>query len=173
MSQNALFIRFYSRMDAEEFSRMMMPWRARLLKRACELSGNADIAEDLVQEVMLRLWEIRHRLPRHPNVEALALTLLRNKWNDYWRRKQLVITDEKLVGRYTGTSNTCDDVELIGQIVESLPPLQQKIFRMKEIEGYEKEEIMLVTGCTDDSLRQNLSRARRKIRELFIKITTT
>lgn len=173
MSQNGLFIRLYSRMNAEEFSRMMMPRRARLLQRASELSGDADIAEDLVQEVMLRLWEIRHQLPRHPNVEALALTLLRNKWNDYWRRKQLVVTDEKLVGRYTGTSNTCDDVELIGQIVESLPPLQQKIFRMKEIEGYEKEEIMLVTGCTDDSLRQNLSRARRKIRELFIKITTT
>ena len=62
-------------------------------------------------------------------------------------------------------------MEVIEFIIDNLPPLQQKIFRMKEIEGYEKEEIMLLTGCTDESLRQNLSRARKKIREQFIKMT--
>lgn len=45
-------------------------------------------------------------------------------------------------------------MELIDLIVGYLPPLQQQIFRMKEIEGYEKEEIMLVTGCSNESLRQ-------------------
>ena len=61
-------------------------------------------------------------------------------------------------------------MEFIDIIVSHLPPLQQQIFRMKEIEGYEKEEIMLVTGCSDESLRQNLSRARRRIKEQFIKM---
>ena len=63
-----------------------------------------------------------------------------------------------------------EDMELIRMIIESLPPLQSRIFRMKEIEGYTKEEIIKITGCTDESLRQNLSRARKKIREEFIKI---
>ena len=150
----------------------MMPKRAKLLQRAMELSGNADTAEDLVQEVLLRLWEIRQQLTLHPNVGALALTILRNKWNDYWRRRQFIVNNEELINRHTGITEAHDDIELINRIVESLPPLQQQIFRMKEIEGYEKEEIMLVTGCTDESLRQNLSRARHKIRELFIKMTT-
>lgn len=150
----------------------MMPKRAKLLQRAMELSGNADTTEDLVQEVLLRLWEIRQQLTLHPNVDALALTILRNKWNDYWRRRQFIVNNEELINRHTGITEAHDDIELINRIVESLPPLQQQIFRMKEIEGYEKEEIMLVTGCTNDSLRQNLSRARHKIRELFIKMTT-
>ena len=41
---------------------------------------------------------------------------------------------------------------------------------MKEIEGYTADEIMLITGCTADNLRRNLSRARTKIRETYIKI---
>ena len=42
---------------------------------------------------------------------------------------------------------------------------------MKEMEGYESEEIQQITGCSADSVRKNLSRARRKIREDYIKLT--
>ena len=41
---------------------------------------------------------------------------------------------------------------------------------MKEVEGYTADEIMQITGCTADNLRRNLSRARMKIRETYIKI---
>ena len=63
-----------------------------------------------------------------------------------------------------------DEVNLIRQIVAQLPPLQQQIFRMKEIEGYTADEIMQITGCTADNLRKNLSRARLKIRETYMNI---
>ena len=58
-----------------------------------------------------------------------------------------------------------DEARLIRNIVDQLPPLQQLIFRMKEIEGYTADEIMQITGCSADNLRRNLSRARTKIRE--------
>ena len=60
---------------------------------------------------------------------------------------------------------------MIRLIVDHLPPLQGRLFRMKEIEGYGNEEIMQITGCTPESLRQNLSRARRKIIADFAKLT--
>jgi RNA polymerase sigma-70 factor (ECF subfamily) len=71
------------------------------------------------------------------------------------------------------TDNTVelkDEISIIRSIVDTLPPLQAQVFRMKEIEGYENEELIKIIGCTLDSLRQNLSRARKKIREEFIKI---
>lgn len=55
--------------------------------------------------------------------------------------------------------------------MDRLPPLQAQILRMKEIEGYDKEEIIKITGCTPESLRQNLSRARRRIKEEFMRIS--
>ncbi len=63
-----------------------------------------------------------------------------------------------------------DSVRLVGRIVDQLPPLQRQIFRMKEIEGYEMEEIMQIVGCSADNLRKNLSRARLRIREVYMRI---
>jgi RNA polymerase sigma-70 factor (ECF subfamily) len=159
-------------MKAEEFHKTFVPLRDRLLQQALRLSAHdADTSDDLVQETLLRLWELRDKLSHHPNVEALASTILRNKWNDHWRRSQHTLNDEQLLKNLQdNTANPPDDMELIDIIVSHLPPLQQQIFRMKEIEGYEKEEIMLVTGCSDESLRQNLSRARKRIRELYIRM---
>ena len=69
------------------------------------------------------------------------------------------------------TAERHDEAELVRLIVEHLPPLQARIFRMKEIEGYDSKEIMQITGCSAESLRQNLSRARRKILSDFTKLT--
>ena len=67
-------------MKAEEFHKMFVPLRGRLLQQALHLSAHdADTAEDLVQETLLRLWELRDDLTKHPNVEALASIILRNK----------------------------------------------------------------------------------------------
>ena len=68
------------------------------------------------------------------------------------------------------SAETKDSVRLVGRIVDQLPPLQRQIFRMKEIEGYEMEEIMQIVGCSADNLRKNLSRARLRIREVYMRI---
>ena len=57
------------------------------------------------------------------------------------------------------------------RIVDTLPALQRMIFRMKEIEGYDAGEIMQITGCSAENLRKNLSRARMRIREEFVRLT--
>ena len=160
-------------MNTKEFNSVMKLLRQRLLNKARQLSGNDDVAEDLVQETLIGLWQMRQELERHPNVEALALTIVRNKWTDYWRREQRMQNGDLRIERQTTGTDIREDIELIKQIVDSLPPLQQQIFRLKEMEGYEKEEICQITGCSEESLRQNLSRARRRIRELFIKLNNT
>ena len=65
-----------------------------------------------------------------------------------------------------------DDMELIQHIVDHLPPLQQQVFQLKEIDGYENEEIAKICNCKPEALRQNLSRARRHIQKEFIRLTT-
>jgi len=113
-------------MRTEEFNHIILPMRSNLKAYALRLTESDDNAEDLVQEVMLRLWDMRLNIKAEDN--------------------------------------------LIKQIVAQLPPLQQQIFRMKEIEGYTADEIMQITGCTADNLRKNLSRARLKIRETYMNI---
>ena len=161
-------------MTSEEFSHIIMPMRPELLARA-QAGATADQgAEDLVQETLLRLWGQRSKLASHPNPRALALLILRNLMRDHHRRRRLERGHATLP---TGQAysdpqpDVSSDLQLVARIVDSLPPLQQRIFRMKEMEGYGRDEIRQILGCTDESLRQNLSRARRRIKEEFIRLT--
>lgn len=161
------------KIDLSTFNRKIIPIRSRLLKRAGQLLGNDSDAEDIVQETMLKLWSIRDQLDSHPNVEALAMTILRNKANDLWRQRQKFTGMPQETGTESYTAEARSDMELIGLIVEHLPPLQRSVFRMKEIEGYEAEEIISIIGCSPEALRQNMSRARRKIREEFVRLSNS
>ena len=153
-------------MKPEEFNHIIIPMRATLEELARRMTADDSRAEDLVQDVLLKLWSMRDTLERYDSKEALAAAILKNKARDMWRHDSLergtaFDGGEPIVENHS-TEQT-DEVELVRRIVEHLPPLQQKLFRMKEIEGYDSREITQITGCTAESLRQNLSRARRKI----------
>lgn len=158
----------------EEFNRTIIPLRDELKSFARRLTGDDYSAEDLVQETMLKLWSMRTTLHGQESNRALAMTILRNKFNDQWRHSKLE-TGKAATTDYTDEgwrlTEVKDEADLIRTIVEHLPELQRRIFKMKEIEGYDNAEIMNITNCSAESLRQNLSRARRKIREDFIRLT--
>lgn len=75
------------------------------------------------------------------------------------------------IGREDLRVEARDQIGMVSDIIDHLPPLQQRLFRMKEIEGYTADEIMRITGCSAANLRKNLSRARIAIRTQFIHIT--
>ena len=132
-------------MTTEDFYHTIIPLRDDLLRYAVSLTASSDDADDLAQETLLRLWDMRERLDAGDNLRAMAVTMLRNRF--------------------------CDQIGLVSDIIDHLPPLQQRLFRMKEIEGYTADEIMRITGCSAANLRKNLSRARIAIRTQFIHIT--
>lgn len=159
-------------MEIERFNIEFVSLRQELLAYAITLAGDNDLAEDLVQETLLKLWSQRERLAKHPQPKALAMSILKNQLHDEWRRKQaqpLPTADVQTVE--DNTVELTDEVALIAHIVDTLPPLQRQIFKMKELEGYDQQEIMAITGCSPESLRQNLSRARRHIRQAYIRLT--
>lgn len=147
-----------------------------MLHQARKLIGDAEDAEDVVQDVLLRLWSRRDELDRCRNLKAFVATMVRNACIDFLRT------------RHTGTSSLpealCtadgsdphhdleakDEMELMHRIVRSLPPLQQTILRMKDMEEYETEEIAQITGCSPEAIRSNLSRARKRVRDIYLKI---
>ena len=161
-------------MRTEEFNHIILPMRSDLKEYALRLTESDDNAEDLVQEVMLRLWDMRHDIKAEDNLKALAITIMRNKFYDQCRHEERNFTTDKVmeVPIEDRRAEQRDEVNLIRQIVAQLPPLQQQIFRMKEIEGYDSSEIMQITGCSAESLRKNLSRARMRIRREFVRLTT-
>lgn len=159
-------------MTTEDFYHIVLPLRDDLLRYALKLTSGSPDADDLVQETMLRLWDMHPRLDSGDNLRALAVTMVRNRFYDTQRHSQysraLTPADDRAIDDRRAEQR--DEAQLIRIIVDHLPPLQQRLFRMKEIEGYTAEEIISITGCSPDALRKNLSRARMKIRQEYISI---
>lgn len=161
-------------MELETFKSTVLPLRDKLLKYSVKLTDDGADAEDIVQEAFLKLWYIRDRLDGYQSVEALSVQVVKNLCLDKLRSKRMdrmpensesiladIVTPEQLLEQH-------DAVAIIGRLIQQLPTLQQCIIRMKDVEGYELSEIAQITGTQIESVRVNLSRARKKVREQFL-----
>ena len=161
-------------MELESFKSTVLPLRDKLLKYSVKLTDDGADAEDIVQEAFLKLWYIRDRLDGYQSVEALSVQVVKNLCLDKLRSKRMdrmpensesiladTVTPEQLLEQH-------DAVAIIGRLIQQLPTLQQCIIRMKDVEGYELSEIAQITGTQIESVRVNLSRARKKVREQFL-----
>ena len=63
-------------MRTEEFNHIILPMRSNLKAYALRLTESDDNAEDLVQEVMLRLWDMRQNIQAEDNHKALATSFM-------------------------------------------------------------------------------------------------
>lgn len=161
-------------MELKEFKITVLPLRAKLLGYARKMTDAPEDAEDAVQEVLLKLWNKRLELEQYRSVEAFAMTLTHNICIDMWRGKHSdnlpldSVQAESSIGSPERLLELKDEMRLMHEIIESLPPLQRTILRMKDIEGYETDEIGEITGCAAEAIRSNLSRARKKVRDIYL-----
>lgn len=161
-------------MELKQFKIVVIPLRGRLLGYAQKLTENVSDAEDIVQETMIKLWNMRDKLDEYNSIEALAMKMTYNLCIDTWRRKR---PDNYTLELFPEANETHtpekvleakDEMSLMKEIIDSLPPLQSMIIRMKDIEGYETHEIVEITGCNNEAIRSNLSRARKKVRDIYL-----
>ena len=134
---------------------------------------NNDDAEDAVQDTVLKLWNMRDQLDIYRSIEALAIVIVRRTSLNS-RRRMTVTLHERLAEEQPADSLTDamlisrDEQEKLERILATLPDTQNAVLRMKHIDGIETEDIARITGCSTEAVRQNLSRARRKIMAHFI-----
>lgn len=135
--------------------------RPKLLLIANRIVGDSEEAEDVVQDALLRLWQLREDDIR--NAESLAKVITRNLSIDLVRRKRVMVdVDESLLEMDEEYQNE-EQVERVMNLIGQLPTMQQTVFRLRHIEGMQMADIARITGTTEQAVRQSISRARRTI----------
>lgn len=160
-------------MDLPEFKIKVYPLKDKLFRFAKRMLGSIEEAEDVTQEVFIRLWNRRELLDEYRSVEALAMITTKNMCLDRIKAKRHPVEhfdDHRgfLENLPMETSlDHSDVVHSIHQAIRSLPEQQQMIVHLRDIEGYEYEEIARVMEMNENAIRVALSRARKRIRELI------
>lgn len=152
-------------MTQEEYKEETRRLRPRLLQTARRYISEDD-AEDTVQDVLLRLWQMVDTL-RMP-IDGLATVLVRNFCIDRLRlqRSLQVLTKEC---EQADETETDERIERVLTMIDTLPTMQQTILRLRHIEGMEMKEIAELTGSTEVAIRKTLSRARQTLKQQYQK----
>jgi RNA polymerase sigma-70 factor (ECF subfamily) len=161
--------------NTNHFLSNIVPLREKLLATAIRLMQNEEDAEDAVQEALLRLWKMQRELDKVINPGAFAMQTVKNICIDRLRiRKEQTNVDDFLLENNSDTPylyvEQKDTVAIVQKIIDHLPELQKIIIRMRDIEGYDLQEIADIVQTQVSAVAMNLSRARKKVREQLFKI---
>jgi RNA polymerase sigma-70 factor (ECF subfamily) len=161
-------------MDLHDFKIKVFPLKNKLFRLASRLLDDPEEAQDIVQEVFIKLWNRREKLDEYRSVEALAVVTTRNLCLDKLKAKKYptervenLKSDVPEPTMETKKEFT-DLAEIIKEIIGQLPEQMKTIMQLRDIEGYDFEEIAGILGMTENAIRVNLSRARKKVREIMI-----
>lgn len=160
-------------MSPEEFRKIILPEGRRLYALAFRYLNNREEAEDMVQEVMMKLWVDRNEQTHYANPAAWCTTVTRNSCIDMLRRKRRIrleeISDAVMMPETgAGLSHSSDNREaagMIGTIVSRMKEPYRSAVILRDMEGYSYEETAEIMQTKINALRTVLSRARRSIRE--------
>ncbi len=161
-------------MKQSEFLNLVMPVKDKLYRLAKRLLVSAEEAEDATQEILMRLWDGKHKIGNYRNIEAFAMTMTKNFCLDRLKSKQS--SNLKLVhSNYADESASLqkeievkDSVGWVEKIMEELPEQQKIVLQLRDVEEYDFEEISELLDMSPTNVRVTLSRARKAVREKLL-----
>lgn len=163
-------------MTSEDFNIKFISLKDKVFRFSKRILNNADDAMDVTQDIFEKLWNMRSKLEDLSNPEAFTITSVKNLCFDKIKHnnlKQQKIVDIKYMNQnsfYEQDNFKTETKELIDNLINKLPEQQKMIIHLRDIEGYEFEEMENMLGISVNTIRVNLSRARKKLKEELIKV---
>lgn len=162
-------------MTTEAFKENILPLNCKLLGFANKFMQDLDEAKDIVQEIYVKLWNMRKDLDKYNSVEALAMRMTRNLCLDKIKLKKTVSINSIYKEESSNDDSKQDKHSEVNTAflraktaIERLDEPQKTIMNLRDIEGYDYEEIAQILNMNVNTVRVSLSRARKKVREFLL-----
>ena len=162
-------------MNQLEFVNLVQPFKNKVFRLARRLLISVEEAEDVTQEMLMRLWNKKENLEQYKSVEAFAMTMTKNYCLDQLKSKRashLKIENREFNDNSINLENQVeneDTLNWVERILEQLPVQQKMIVQMRDIEDYDFEKIAEILEMNETAVRVALSRARKTLREAVLK----
>jgi RNA polymerase sigma factor (sigma-70 family) len=165
-------------MNLEAFQNRVLPSKNKLFRFAFKFLGNEEEAKDVVQEVLIRVWNGREQMDEVQNWEAWCMRITRNLSLDRIRsltRKQTQPIEESFHVQSASltpheSTEIDESMKRISELISSLPEKQRQVIHLRDVEGYSYNEICDIMEIDMSQVKVNLFRARNSVREKLVKI---
>lgn len=162
-------------MQIENFTSTILPYKDKMYRVALRIVRDTFEAEDVVQEVMIKIWKNKSRFFEIENKEAWCMTLTRNLAIDKTRSKHKRVhgiaegftVPDKGANPYR-TAEARDTLSHVRAIMNALPENQKMVIELRDIEEYTYKEISEETGLTLEKVKVLIHRGRKSMRNKLI-----
>jgi len=143
------------------------------LKRFCfSFVKSGEVADEIVSDVFIKLWQIKNKLPEIDNLTVYLYTVAKNFCLNYITRNfknPVVLLDEIDIEPVVHIGNpeelciSADIVQKIQQAIRQLPPRSRLIFQMVKEDGMSYKEVAEILHISVLTVRNQLAIAIRKL----------
>lgn len=161
--------------DEAAFTEIFHHFSQRIWLFVLKKTKSETIAEEIVQEVFLKLWVKKETATDIDNFSSFLYSMAINKMYDYFKK---VAGDSKKLEslwqqvQQSAVSNPVEEtidfresMEIVNQAIEQLPPQRKKIYLLNRMEGLSYEEIAQQLNISKSTVSNQLVEATKFIRE--------
>jgi RNA polymerase sigma-70 factor (family 1) len=148
-----------------------------LLAKLDRKLATPDEADDLIQELFIKIWERRHQIDPEQDFAGYLYRIGQRMVTDHYRKlARTAILHERVQLESTESINTLEDQlaeketrELIQQAIEQLPKQQQRAFNLCKIEGKSYKEAAEIMDISPETVHVHLVKATQTVKSYFQK----
>ena len=156
-------------MNKSAFEHHVRSWRMKAVEVCRSCGADSEEAEDIAQEVMLRLWQMHDVLEKYQSIEAIVTIAARHLLRDHQRRRTTeTLNEATLISIGNSPQETLEmkeDEQWLTEKLRQLPATQRTLLYMRQVERRSHEEIASLLGIEKTSVSTLLARARRTLLE--------
>ncbi|MCO6051606.1 sigma-70 family RNA polymerase sigma factor [Mesorhizobium sp. RP14(2022)] len=138
---------------------------------AVSLSQNADKADDLVQETLVKAWDKHESFQPGTNLKAWLFTILRNEFYSQMRKRGREVQDSDgvMTGRLAvhPSQHGMLDLKDFRGALEQLPEDQREAIILIGASGFSYEEAAEICDCAVGTIKSRVSRARTRLQDIL------
>lgn len=138
---------------------------------ALKITKSKVLAEEAVQDVFLKIWQNQEKAAEITNFENYLFIISRNHIFDMIKK---IARETNLASDITYKNIAADDTDtaikddqynvILNQIIEQLPPQQQKIYKMAKMEGLSHQKIGENLGISTETVKKHMAQALKFVR---------
>lgn len=154
---------------------MELSLQNKIYRLVLRIVNNVHEAEDVVQEVLVKIWKKQDKIKEIENKEAYYMVIARNQALDSLRKKKLKTNDIDEYYHIKDNNATPDNqieskdrMKQINNMINMLPEKQKIVLQLRDIEGYSYKEIAKIANLTENQVKVNLHRARLDLRKQIL-----
>lgn len=174
MSEDKQLVHQIKRGDSKSFEELFEKYYDRLFSFACALLGDEDVAEDILQNVFLKLWIGRERLDEVRSISNYLLVCVRNEIFDHLRFKYNQIVVHCAPPEHEDSSSDIDAqmdmtemAGLIDEAIRQMPPQRQRCFIMSRYQHMSSKEIAAALGLSKRTVERHIYLALNDLRNII------